>query len=181
VEAVRNEIALNNIDRQEDWKWNLDLQCPGDNDDDRRNVFIESRVGQHAFRVGGPNNFASKFKRAILARNMGLLDISNPYDYPIDIREGGRPLIRNFCPQGRITVVVVLPFDTGMIVGGFDASPMMQNYVWTAEKVFNGRDHYKAISQSMMLYVNSWQQREVKDTWTINLQKIDRDLPTGFR
>lgn len=164
VEARRTGFALADVQRQELWKEQLNLQCPAGG---RENVIIGSRLGRDAFRVGG-----SRVAKFFLARYMGLVEITNPYNETVDIKEGGRPFVYNMCPNGTITVVAVLGFLAGTSgAGGYYS----QDFVWTASRYVDGHQYY-GVSDRMTLYAYQWEQ-EKKGQWVMRIEDIDRSLP----
>ena len=166
VDVRRMGSALDNVEQQERWKAALGLECPQGG---RENVIISQRLGSDAFRVGG--NGVARF---LLARYMGLVEVTNPYNETVSINEGGRPMVYNMCPNGSITLVAVLGWDAG-ILGGNNGGYSSEEFVWTARRFVNGHQYY-GVSQYLSLYVYQWQ-RERKVQWVMKVEDIDLSLP----
>ena len=151
--------------QQERLKQRLNLDCP---DGGRKNVMIGGDLVGNAFRVSG--NGVARF---LLARYMGLVEVTNPYNETVHISEGGRPVVRDMCPHGTVTLPAVLGWDAG-IMGGRN-SYSGEELVWTATRFVNGHLYY-GVSQYMSLYVYQWQ-KEKKVQWVMRVDDIDSPLP----
>lgn len=168
VDAIRAQAAIENVEQQEIWKWQLNLECPNGG---REDVIIDENLGKNAFRVGG-----GKVRRFLLARYMGLVKTVNLYNEVVHIDEGGRPMVRNMCPNGSITLVAVLGWEAGIIGAGYHSG---EEFVWTAQRFVDGH-LYHGTSERLDLYVYQWH-KEKKVQWIMEVDDIDRKLPAHPR